>query len=121
MSSEKLPIFRKALTLCVYIESIVKGFDRYHKYTIGKEMREFSQSLLFAINKAGLSKDRVEVLTALRDKCEALKMLLLIAKEIEAFKSFKQFEYSSKLCVDVCRQSQAWLNASVSQARISKS
>ncbi|MDQ7084921.1 MAG: DUF1566 domain-containing protein [Sulfurovum sp.] len=121
MSSEKLPIFRKALALCVYIESIVKGFDRYHKYTIGKEMREFSQSLIFAINKAGLSKDRVAILTTLRDKCEALKMLLLIAKEIEAFKSFKQFEHSSKLCVNVCRQSQAWLNASVTQARISKS
>ena len=111
MNSEKLPIFRKALELCVYVESIVKGFDRYHRYTIGQDIRESSKELLFLINRVGLSKDRVEVLTKLRDKCEDMKMLLLIAKELKVFKSFKQFEHSSKLSVDVCRQSQGWLGS----------
>ena len=131
MSAEKLPIFRKALELCVYVEGIVKVFDRYHRYTIGQEMREFSKELLFVINRAGLAQNRVEALTTLRDKCEDMKMLLLIAKELKGFKSFKQFEHSSKLCVDVCRQAQAWLGSQSSsrvlspttpnQARISKS
>jgi len=114
---EKFPIFRSALELCVYIETIVKGFDRYHKYTIGEDMRRFSKDLLFIINRVGLTKDKVRVLTKLRDRCEDMKMLLLISKELKAFKSFKQFEYSSKLSVDVCKQAQAWLG---SMARVSR-
>lgn len=117
MSSEKLPIFRSALELCVYIEAIVKGFDKYHKYTIGEDMRTFSKEMLFIVNRVGLSEDRLGGLKELRDKCEDMKMLLLISKELQAFKSFKQFEHSSKLCVDVCKQAQKWLD---STARVSR-
>jgi len=31
MASQDYPIFRSALELCVYIETIVKSFDKYHK------------------------------------------------------------------------------------------
>jgi len=128
MNNENFSIFRSALELCVYIETIVKGFDKYHKYTIGEDMRNFSKDLLFIINRIGLSKDKVRVLTKLRDRCEDMKMLLLISKELKAFKSFKQFEHiswsmplvsipSSKLSVDVCKQSQAWLG---STARVTR-
>jgi len=109
MNSSKFPIFRSALELCVYVETIVKGFDKYHKYTIGEDMRKFSKDILFIINRVSLSQDKLSVVTKLRDRCEDMKMLLLIAKELKAFKSFKQFEYSSKLSVEVCKQSQAWL------------
>ena len=111
MSSENLPIFKAALDLCVYIESIVKGFEKYHKYTIGEDMRKFSKDMLFMINRVGLAKDKVRVLTKLRDRCEDMKMLLLIAKELKAFRSFKQFEHSTFLSVSVCKQSQAWLGS----------
>ena len=83
MSSEKLPIFRKALELCVYVESIVMGFTRYHRYSIGQDMRESSKELLFTINRVGLSQNKREILTKLRDGCEDMKMLLLIAKELK--------------------------------------
>lgn len=114
---ENFPIFRSALELCVYIETIVKRFDRYHKYTIGEDMRKFSKDMLFIINRVGLAKDKVRALTRLRDRCEDMKMLILISKELNAFKSFKQFDHSSKLSVDVCRQAQAWLG---SMARVSR-
>ena len=39
MNNENFPIFRSALELCVYVETIVKGFDKYHKYTIGEDMK----------------------------------------------------------------------------------
>ncbi|MEA2029310.1 MAG: hypothetical protein U9N49_10100 [Campylobacterota bacterium] len=39
MNSSELPIFKSALDLCIYIETIVKSFDKYHKYTIGADMR----------------------------------------------------------------------------------
>ena len=58
-SNHHFPIFRSALELCVYIETIVKGFDKYHKYTIGEDMRKFSKDLLFIINRVGLAKDKI--------------------------------------------------------------
>ena len=109
--SSHLPIFKSVLDLCVYVETIVKSFEKYHKYTIGHDMREFAKEMLFLVNRVNLSKNRVEMITMLRDKCEDMKMLLLLAKELKAFRDFKQFEHSSKLSVDVCRQAQAWLKA----------
>ncbi|MCP4969692.1 MAG: hypothetical protein GY932_03730, partial [Arcobacter sp.] len=50
------------------------------------------------------------ILEKLVQKCEEMKMLLQISKELKAFRSFKQFEHSSKLCVEVCKQSQSWYN-----------
>ncbi len=111
MNNQNFPIFRSALELCVYIETIVKGFDKYHKYTIGEDMRKFSKDIIFIINRVGLSQDRKRVLTKLRDRCEDMKMLILISKELQAFKSFKQFEHSSKLTTDVAKQAQAWLKS----------
>jgi hypothetical protein len=111
MSSQNFPIFRSALELCVYIETIVKGFDKYHRYTIGEDMRKFSKDMIFIINRVGLVKDRKRALIRLRDRCEDMKMLILISKELEAFSSFKQFEHSSKITSDIAKQAQAWLNA----------
>jgi len=30
---EHLPIYKKAMDLAVYLEKIVRGFSRYHKYS----------------------------------------------------------------------------------------
>jgi len=106
---DNLPIFKSALDLVVYIEMIVKNFEKYHKYTIGVDLRTHSKETLFLINKANIGTNRLEKLTELRDTCEELKMLIRVTKELKAYKSFKQFEHSSKLTVDVCRQAQSWL------------
>ena len=111
MHYENLPIFKSALDLCVYIEKIVKGFEKYHKYTIGVDLRNTSKDLLFAINRANLSLQREQKIEHLRDRCEDMKMLIRLAKELKAFVGFKQFEHTAKLCVDVCRQAQAWLGS----------
>lgn len=37
---EHLPIYKKAYDLALYFEKIVRNFSRYHKYTLGTEMRE---------------------------------------------------------------------------------
>jgi len=59
-----------------------------------------------------LSTEKKEAITNLRDGCEDMKMLIQLSKELEAFKSFKQFEYSSMLVVGVCKQAQGWLGSS---------
>jgi hypothetical protein len=118
VSGEKFPIFKSAMGLTVYIEQIVRGFEKYHKYTIGVDLREKSKDMLFLINRANLSDNRVEALIQLRDGCEEMKILLQLSKELKAFRSFKQFEYSSLLSVGICKQAQAWLNTQKKSARV---
>ncbi len=117
MRYDNLPIYRSAMNLCVYVETIVKSFEKYHKYTIGSDLRNLSKELLFLIHRANISHSRVQTVEKLRNRCEDLKMLIHIAKELKAFRSFKQFEYIVKLTVDVCRQSQGWLGKSAGVAR----
>ena len=108
-----LPIYRSAMELAVYIEQIVRGFERYHKYTMGVDLRVKSKEILFLISRANLnSATRVESLISLRDRCEEMKMLIELSKELKAFVSFRQFEYSALLSVTICKQAQAWLGSS---------
>jgi hypothetical protein len=109
MNSENLPIFKSAMELAIYMELIVKKFEKYHKYTIGVDLRQKSKNILFLVNRANLSKEKALAITNLRDGCENMKMLIHLCKELQAFKSFKQFEYSSMLVVGVCKQAQGWL------------
>ena len=119
MKNEHLPIFKAALDLHVYMDGIVKNQERYYKYTIGLDLTESSKEMLFLINRANRVRDikRVELLEQLVGKCEDIKTLIVIAKELKALKSFKQFEYSSKLAIDVCKQAQAWFNSSAGMLR----
>lgn len=110
MRYEELPVYKAGMDFAVYIETIVKKFEKYEKYTIGEDLRNYSKELLFLIHRANISEDKRERLEHLRDKCEEIKMLLQLSKELKAFRSFKQFEVSSRLIVAVCKQSQAWLN-----------
>ena len=43
---EHLPIFREAYDLSVHIEKIVRNFSRYHKYTLGTDLRNKSLRIL---------------------------------------------------------------------------
>jgi hypothetical protein len=113
MIYDELPIFKATLDFVVHIETIVKSFDKYHKYTIEEDLRTYAKEMLFLVDKANIAKEnRLDFLERLRDKCEEMKMLLRVAKELKAFKSFNSFEHSSRLIVDICKQSQNWLRSS---------
>ncbi len=49
---DNLPIFKSTLDLVVYIETIVKNFEKYHQYTIGVDLSTHSKEMLFLINRA---------------------------------------------------------------------
>ncbi|MEA2051051.1 MAG: four helix bundle protein [Campylobacterota bacterium] len=117
MQYDNLPIYKSSMDFCAYIETIVKTFGKYEKYTIGEDLRNYSKEILFLIHKANISFDKKENLELLRDKCEQMKMLIHLCKELKSFKSFKQFEHSSKMIVGIAKQSQSWLNH---YARVSK-
>jgi len=36
---EKLPVYKQSLDFTVWVEKTVRNFPRYHKYTIGSELR----------------------------------------------------------------------------------
>ena len=92
---ENLPIYKKSLELVVYIENVVRNFSRYHKYTIGTNMRDLSRNLVALVIKANSRKDKRNLLTELRDKSEEMKVNIMIGKEIKAFKSFNQFQHAA--------------------------
>ena len=93
MKSEHLPIFKATLDLAIYVDTIVKNQERYYKYTIGSDMRTYSKEMLFLVNRANRSKNlqRVNFLELLVDRCEDFKTMIILAKELKALKSFKQF------------------------------
>ena len=46
---EHLPIYKQALDVAVHFEKVVAGFSRYHKYTLGTELRNASRAVLSQI------------------------------------------------------------------------
>ena len=49
---EHLPIYKAALDMPVHFEKLVAGFSRYHKYTLGTELREASRGVLMQVLRA---------------------------------------------------------------------
>jgi hypothetical protein len=82
---EHLPIYKKAMDLAIHMEKIVRNFSRYHTYTLGTELREKSREVVEAIIRANSNVEKLAFLVELREKREALQVLLRIAKELREF------------------------------------
>ena len=108
---ENLPVYKKALDLTIYIETIVMGFSRYHKYTAGKDLRNLSRRIVVLIAKANLKSVRKATLEEALENIEELKILIRICKEIKAFRSLKSYEFAARLTIDVARQCEGWLKS----------
>ncbi len=108
---ENLSIYKKTLDLAVYFEKAVKNFSRYHKYTVGTELRNSSREILKLIIKANSMRDRRAMLLDVREKIEELKVLIKICKEIKAFRSFRSFEYSIRSVINIAKQNEGWLKS----------
>ena len=106
---ENLPVYKQALDLTVYFETIVRHFERYHKYTIGTDLRNKSRSILMLITKAIKKADRKLYLEMAVRRIEELKILIRITKEIKAFRSLYSFEYATKKTIEVAKQCEGWL------------
>lgn len=51
---QNLPVWKKQLDLVVYLERIIKNFDRHHKYVIGSELRRKAHEVLVLLAKANV-------------------------------------------------------------------
>jgi hypothetical protein len=101
---EHLPIYKQALDVAVHFEKIVAGFSRYHKYTLGSELRNQSRAVVGLVVKANAARDKRPHLLTLREALDELLISARIAKEARAFKSFKSFQFAIEQVVSVCRQ-----------------
>ena len=108
---KNLPVYKKAQDLAVYFETLVRNFEKYHKYTIGADFRNLSRRILILVAKANTQAVRLEYLTEALDNLLELKILVHFGKEVKAFRSFKNFETAIKLVVDVSRQCEGWFRS----------
>ena len=85
---EHLPIYKKSMDLAVYVEQIVRVFSRYHKYSLGADLRQLSHSVLRLVIRANSQYQpqvRLDTLLKLRENLEELKVCMRLGKEIKAF------------------------------------
>jgi hypothetical protein len=103
---EHLPIYRDALNLAVHFEKIVANFSRYHKYTLGTELRNASRQAVKMVIHANNQTDKLQALQELREHLEELLLLIRLGKEVQAFKSFNAYSQVVELTAKVCRQNE---------------
>jgi len=108
---EHLPIYKQAMDVAVHFEQVVAGFSRYHKYALGSELRNASRVVVAHIVRANAARDRRLELLRLRDHLEELLVLMRLAKEVKAFRSFAAYAYAVEQVVSVCRQNEGWIRS----------
>ncbi len=121
---EHLPIYKKAFDLVIHLEKVVAGFSRYHKYTLGTELRNRSRGIVLLIIQANSSREKTPHLLQLRSEVDELLLLIRLCKETKAFKSFGAFQYSFGAfqyivgeVTSISRQNEGWLKASEKRKR----
>jgi len=108
---EHLPIFKRMMDLGVFMEQIVQHFSRYHKYTLGSELRTMCHEALALIVEANSTRERQPVLLRLRILFERIKIHLMLAREVKAFHNTNSFGQAVELIVDLCRQNEGWIRS----------
>jgi len=106
---EHLPIYRSAFDLAVHIEKITRNFSRYHKYSLGTELRNGSRRILRRIIEANNSHDREPVLLELRRDLEWFKVLARLCHESGAFANTGAYLHVSEQAVGIAKQNEGWL------------
>ena len=90
---EHLRIYKAALDMTVHFERLVAGFSRYHKYSLGTEMREGSRAVLQQVLRAS------------------------VAKAVKAFKSFAGYLHAVAQVGSVARQNEGWFKQTQAKAQ----
>ncbi len=96
--------------LLLEIEQAVRDFPRYHKYTLGSELRCQAMMICRCLVRA-LNADKAERLPYVRRLTEAvddIKLQIQLGKELHAFRDFRQFQTVSEQAVCIGRQSGRW-------------
>ena len=88
--SEHRAIYKASCDFSLYVEQLVHGFSRYHKYSLGAELREGARWVLRLVVRANGRRDKVPVLLEIRERCEDLKVLLRLGHDAAFWRTRKQ-------------------------------
>ena len=105
-----LPVWRDATLLLVEVEQAVREFSRYHKYSIGAQLRSTAMRLCQAIHRAwSRQHSRARMVQQVVELSDDLKMQIQLAKALNAFANYARFQRVAELAVSVGKQSGGWL------------
>ena len=102
--AEHLPIYKASYDLCLSLEQVVRSFSRYHKYTLGTDLRDGARRVLKLVVRANTRRDKVPVLLELREEVEELKVILRLCQDVKAFANFDAFEQAITKAVEIAKQ-----------------
>ena len=106
---EHLPIYKAAFDLNLYFEQTVRHFSRYHKYTLGTELRERAREIVKLIVRANNSQEKLPTLFVLREELEQLKLTTRLCKEVKAFHNFNSFQVAINQVITISKQNEGWI------------
>lgn len=105
---ERLPIYKTAMQLLVNLDVIVRSISRYHRYSIGAQMRSEAFILIRLVVQANRSNDRAQKVLELCEHLQEMRLICNIAKEVQAFQSFDQFMLVMEQVINLTRQAEGW-------------
>lgn len=90
---QHLPLWRDANALLLAIEQAVRHFPRYHKYTLGTDLRRQAMGICRLVVRAYHDKPRqAQQVQRLILAIDDLKVLVQLGKEQRAFQRCDEFE-----------------------------
>ena len=115
------PIYRDCRRLLVHTESMVQRFARYHKYTVGTDLRQQAMSIMRGVHRAVYDRaQQGKHIQALVWAVDDYKLSLQLAMEVGAFVTgkmssslpssakFAAFELALTLASTIGKQSGGW-------------
>ena len=110
MKNNQLPeIVKKSERLLLDIERAVRGFARYHKYTIGSDIRKQAMTVLRMCHRTWRERaEQMEWSSKLVWASDELKLSIQLGGQLHAFRSFQQFEAIIRSAEDVGRCAGGW-------------
>lgn len=104
------PIARLSHRILTDVETAVRRFPRFHKYSVGADLRAHAMQVARCVHKAW--RDAEQRLHRVMEVCSAvddLKISMQLAKQVRAFGSFAEFEAVARLVNELGQQSGGWL------------
>ena len=108
---EHLPIYREAYDLALHIEKIVRNFSRYHKYTLGTELRNKSRNIVEKIIQANNAKERMTHLLELRQELETFKVFARLCHDSGGFANTKSYLHLAERITGIAKQNEGWIKS----------
>ena len=113
------PIYRDCQRLLQHTEAVVRRFSRYHKYTLGTDLRRQAMEVMRTVHRAVFEKARqTRHVQALVWQVDDYKLTLQLAVDLGAFQhgkagapagpGFSAFETAAQLAAAIGKQCGGW-------------